>query len=114
MARVNVASGLIPNNPLTVAADTQGKVKCVTIQNVSSVDIYYSENPNTLQNTSPTNLPQVGHHLPPDTAGITPFIVVLPQVNLKLYARSPGSNGQLEVQMYDVCSDVALGRDKGT
>lgn len=110
MARVNIASGLIPNNPLTVALDTQGKVKCVSIQNVSSVDIYVSENPNTLQNTSPANLPQVGHHFPPDSVGITPFILVLPQINAKLYARSAASGGQLEVIQYDLCSDEALGR----
>lgn len=108
MARVNVASGLIPNNPLTVAVDTQGKVKCVSIQNVSAVDIYVSENPNTLQNTDPTNLPQVGHHLPPDQAGITPFIWVLPRVNCKLYARSPAVQAQLEVIQFDICSDKEI------
>lgn len=110
MSRVNVANGTIPNNPLTVALDTQGKVKCVTIQNVSSVDIYLSENPNLLQQTSATNLPQVGHHLSPDSVGITPFILILPRVNGKLYARSQGSGAQLEVIQFDVCSDVELAR----
>jgi hypothetical protein len=111
MARVNVASGLIPNNPLTVAADTQGKVKCVTIQNVSAVDVYVSEDPNLLQQTSATNLPQVGWHLPPDVAGITPFVLILPRANCKLYARSQGAGAQLETIMVDIFSDRDLQRE---
>jgi hypothetical protein len=106
VARFNIANGSNPNFPLTVVCDTQGKTKTVTLQNVSSVDCYVSDDANQLQNTSPSNLPQVGWHFAPDTAGITPFILVLYNVNVKLYARTNGAAGQMECILLNNCSDA--------
>jgi hypothetical protein len=108
MARFNIANGSIPNFPLSVILDTQGKVKTIFLQNVSSVDIFVSDDANLLQQTSPANLPQVGLHFPPDTAGITPFIMVINKANGKLYARAQGSNAQMEVISMDIFSDKDL------
>jgi hypothetical protein len=106
LARYPVATATNPNNPLTVIVDTQGRPKCVTIQNVSAVDCYYSELPDQLQNTLPGNVPPVGHHLPPDAT--PPTIVVIPRMNGKLYARAQGAGGQIEAIQYELCSDAEL------
>jgi hypothetical protein len=105
MARFNVANGAIPNNPLTPIVDTQGRALGVGIQNVSAVDIFVSDDPKTLQQVGPTGVPIVGWHLPPDTAGITPFILRLCPFNGKLYARCQASGGQIEAITYKFCSD---------
>lgn len=101
MARFPVATGVNPNNPLTPIVDTGGKLQGVIIQNVSAVDAYVSDDPSTLQNTSPTNLPDVGIHFAPDAT--PPFMLVLPYFKGKLYARAQNSGAQLEVIRYDIC-----------
>lgn len=101
-----VTNGLGVNAPLSVVADTQGKTKTVILQNVSAVDVYVSNDASTLQQTSVTNLPQVGLHFPPDTAGITPFMLILRNVNAKLYGRSPGSGAQMESMILDECPTI--------
>jgi hypothetical protein len=101
MARFPVAVGANPNNPLTPICDTRGEVKGVEIQNVSGVDFYVSDDPNTLQNVTPVGLPDVGFHFPPDAP--PPFILVIPRFKGKLYARAQNSGAQAEVMIHDIC-----------
>ena len=101
MARVPIAFGASPLQQVSVVVDTQGAVKGVVIQNVSSVDIYVSEDANRLQNVSPSGLPTVGLHFPPDAS--PPWQLVLPNFNGKWYGRAQGAGGELEAIMYDIC-----------
>lgn len=102
MARYPVVSGAVSqNNPLTVIVDTNGRAMGVTIQNVSAQDFYISTDPATLQNTSPTNLPQVGHHFAADS--VPPFILVLPSFKGKIYARSQNAGAAAEANTYENC-----------
>lgn len=104
MARFPIANGSIPNFPMTPIVDTQGRAQGVIIQNVSPVDIFVSDDPKTLQQVLSTGVPIVGLHFPPDTAGITPFMLNMLSFNGKLYARCQGVGGQLEVILYNPCS----------
>lgn len=101
MARFPVATGINTNNPLTPIVDTRGEVKGVEIQNVSAVDFYVSDDPNTLQNTTVANLPDVGFHFWPDAA--PGFVLVIPRFKGKLYARSQNTGAQAEVIIHDIC-----------
>jgi hypothetical protein len=101
MARYNIANGAIPNAPLTVIADTQGKVKGLKIQNPSGVDFWVSDDPTTLQNVSNVGLPVVGIHFWPDTA--PGFVLTYERFKGKLYARAQNTGAQAEVNIYDIC-----------
>ena len=101
MARFPVATGNIANFPLTPIVDTQGQVKAVIIQNVSSNDVYVSEDPTRLMQTSPANLPQVGLHFPADS--VPPWMLVLNPFNGKLYARSAAAGSFIEAIVFDIC-----------
>lgn len=102
MARFPVATGNIPNYPLTPLVDTQGKVEGIIIQNVSAVDCFVSDDPQTLQQTNSVNLPVVGLHFPPDSPPV-PFMLILPAFRGKLYARAQGAGALLEVIRYEIC-----------
>jgi hypothetical protein len=101
MSRYNIATGAIPNNPLTVIIDTQGKAMAISIQNVSAQDFYFSSDAATLQNVSPANAPLVGHHMPPDS--VPPYIFTLPSFKGKLYARAQNNGAQAEASTYENC-----------
>lgn len=102
MARIPVTTGLI-GAPLTVVCDTQGKTRAVVMQNVSPTDFFVSDDPSTLQNTSPSNLPLVGLRFQADTAGITPFMLVLHSFNGKLYGRAQGVGAACETLILRIC-----------
>ena len=99
MARFPVATGITAANPLTPICDTEGIAMGVMLQNASAQDCFVSDDPNTLQNTTPANLPQVGLFFP----GNNPAIVVLDSFNGKLYARSQNTGGQMEVIKFKKC-----------
>lgn len=105
MARIPVPTGATPLQQLVPVVDTQGKIKGVVLQNVSTVDVYVSEDANRLQNVSPAGLPTVGLHFPPDSS--PPWQLVLPMFCGKLYARAQGAGAAMEVILYDVCSQPA-------
>jgi hypothetical protein len=111
MARIPVATGNNPNFPLSPIIDTQGKVNGVIIQNVSTVDCFVSDDPNTLQQTVFGANPLVGIHFPPDTAGITPFMLVIPYFRGKLYARAQNPGSVLEVVRYEICPPASVNPD---
>ena len=101
MARYNVATGNIPNFPLTPIVDTQGQVKGIILQNPSAVDVFVSEDPTRLQAVAFNLLPTVGLHFPPDST--PPWMLVLEKFNGKLYARAQNPGGQIEAIIYDIC-----------
>lgn len=101
MARFNIPTGATPLSQLVPIVDTQGKVKSIVLQNVSSSDCYVSEDANRLQQTTPANLPAVGLHFPADS--VPPWQLVIPRYNGKLYARSQGVGCQMEAIMSDLC-----------
>jgi hypothetical protein len=101
--RYPVPGGALATQPYQTIVDTQGQTLGVILQNPSTVDVYVSEKPDNLANTTSTNLPTVGLHFPPDTPGITPFMLVLPRFNGKLYARSQASGAQMEAITFQPC-----------
>ena len=103
--RYNVVSGAITqNNPLTVLIDTRGQIRGVSIQNVSAQDFFASTDPTLLQAITPTNLPPVGHHFPPDAN--PPFVFILPRFRGKIYARAQNAGSVAEAWTYDIGCDV--------
>lgn len=106
MARFPLATGSNQNNPLTIVVDTQGKVQGITLQNVSAVDGYISEDPNRLQNVDAGNIPQDGMHLPPDAN--PPTIIVLPRFKGKLYGRAAVEGCKINAIQYDICPETQL------
>lgn len=101
MARIPIVFGQTPLQQVSVVADTQGKVMGLILQNVSTVDIYVSEDANRLQQVSPSGVPTVGLHFPADST--PPWQLVIPEYNGKLYGRAQGAGGAMEAILYERC-----------
>lgn len=71
----------------------------VSIQNVSAVDVYVSEDRTRLDATDKNNLPQAGMLL----TAAAQVIWIIPRFIGKLYARSQGPGAALEVIQNDLC-----------
>ena len=96
--RVNVPFG---GNPSLKVVDATGGRKGFSIQNVSSVDVYYSDDQRTLDTVPASFLPQAGHLLPAATPTLAP--VVYPFfVNGKIFVRAQSAGAQIEVVIFDV------------
>lgn len=80
--------------------DTQGKRKGISIQNTSSVDVYYSDDQRLLDSVSSVNLPTVGHILP--TATPAPQPLIYPWFIGALYMRAQNTGCQAEILIYEV------------
>lgn len=95
--RVNVPF----NGPSIKLVDATGGRKGFSIQNVSSVDVYYSDDQRTLDSVPQNNLPPAGHLLASATPASLP--VVYPFfTNGVIYARAQTTGAQVEVLIYDV------------
>jgi hypothetical protein len=73
--------------------------KGFSIQNVSSVDVFYSDDQRLLDTVDGANLPTAGHILPTATPPHDP--VVYPFFTGKIYVRCQNLGGQCEVLVYD-------------
>lgn len=104
MARIPIVFGQSPLQQVSIVVDTQGKTMGVILQNVSSTDVYISEDANRLQQVSPSGLPTVGLHFPADS--IPPWQLVIPEFNGKLYGRAQGAGGAMEAILYERCATV--------
>lgn len=80
--------------------DTQGKRKGVSLQNTSSVDVYYSDDQRLLDSVSTVNLPTVGHLLPTATPVLPPTIY--PWFIGALYMRAQNTGAQAEILIFEV------------
>jgi hypothetical protein len=80
--------------------NTAGIRKGFSIQNVSAVDVYYSDDQRQLDSVSAANLPSVGHLLA--AAAPVPPPTVYPFFIGKLYCRAAAAGAQLEAIVYDV------------
>lgn len=81
--------------------DTGEKVrKGFSIQNVSAVDIYYSDDQRQLDSVTPANLPSVGHLLAASAPALNP--TVYPFFSGTIYARAQSGGAQVEILVYDV------------
>jgi hypothetical protein len=94
--RVNVPIG---QQSLKVI-DTAGRRQGFSIQNVSAVDIYYSDDQRTLDSVPASNLPQVGHLLAASSPNPPP--TVYPWFIGRLYVRAQTAGAQLEIIVYEV------------
>jgi hypothetical protein len=80
--------------------DTSGKRKGVSLQNISAVDIYYSDDQRLLDSVGTANLPTVGHLLAATSP--VPAPVVYPWYIGKIYVRAQSAGAQLEILVYEV------------
>jgi len=80
--------------------DTQGRRKGFSIQNVSAVDIYFSDDQRLLDSVSAANLPTVGHLLA--ASAPTPPPVIYPWFIGQIFVRAQNTGAQLEILVYDV------------
>ena len=81
--------------------DTSLGRKGFSIQNVASVDIFYSDDQRLLDSVTAANLPTVGHLLPAVAVpAATPTIY--PWFIGKIFVRAQSPGAQLEVMVYDV------------
>lgn len=79
---------------------TNGRRIGFSIQNVSAVDIYYSDDQRQLDNATAANLPTVGHLLAASTPASPP--TVYPAFVGALYARAQSPAAQLEVLPFEI------------
>ena len=91
--------------------DTAGGRKGVSLQNVSNVDVYYSDDQRLLDSVNNVNLPTVGHLLPASTPAGLP--TVYPWFIGRLFVRCQSSGGQLEIIIYDVDLPCQQGGSNG-
>jgi len=80
--------------------DTKGKRKGISLQNPSSVDVYFSDDQRLLDSVSTVNLPTVGHLLSATTP--VPNPVIYPWFIGAFYVRAQSSGAQLEIVVYEV------------
>jgi hypothetical protein len=80
--------------------DTGGRRQGVSVQNVSSVDIYYTADQRLLDSVSAANLPTAGNLLPA-TSPVSPP-VIYPWIIGARYARAQNTGAQIEVDVWDV------------
>lgn len=73
--------------------------KGFSIQNVSAVDVYYSDDQRQLDSVDATNLPTVGHLLAAATPALSP--TVYPFYSGLIFARAQGLGAQVEILVYD-------------
>jgi hypothetical protein len=88
--------------PSLKIVDATGGRKGFSIQNLSAVDVYYSDDQRTLDSLGPgaAPLPTAGHILP---GGTTNPPVVYPWfANGRIFARAQNAGAQLEILIYDV------------
>jgi|SRR5579859_1838884 len=96
MARVPVPiAGSVP-----LLRTGPNKRKGFSIQNVSAVDVYYSDDQRLLDSVTAANLPSVGHLLA--AAAPAPNPVVYPFFSGNIFARAQNSGAQVEILVYDV------------
>jgi hypothetical protein len=99
----NIPSGNGSSNPSAPCIDVpEGKIYGASLQNVSAVDIYVSEDRTRLDATAPgTNLPQAGILL----SAVAQAIWVIPRIKgpYKLYIRAQNVGAQAEVIIYPIC-----------
>jgi hypothetical protein len=74
--------------------------KGFSIQNVSTQDVYYSDDQRTLDSVSLVNLPLVGHILPGTTPNAPP--IVYPEFIGRLFCRSQNAGASLEILIYEI------------
>ena len=97
--RVNVPFAGQPS--LKIVDATNGKRVGFSIQNVSAVDVYYSDDQRTLDTVPSTFLPQAGHLLAAAAPALAP--VVYPFfIGSAIFVRAQNSGAQVEVVIYDV------------
>lgn len=72
-----------------------------SIQNPSTVDVYYSDDQRTLDSVSPANLPLVGHLLAAATPPLAPLVYPW-FVGKQIFVRAQNPGASLEVIIYDV------------
>jgi hypothetical protein len=95
--RVNVPF----QGPSLKIVDASGGRKGFSIQNVSAVDVYYSDDQRTLDSVPASNLPQAGHLLAAATPALPP--VVYPFfTNGIIFIRAQSNGAQVEILIYDV------------
>lgn len=82
--------------PLLIAKTRKG----FSIQNVSSVDVYYSDDQRLLDSVDAANLPTVGHILPASTPPLPPTIY--PFFFGKIYCRAQNTGAAVEILVYEV------------
>jgi hypothetical protein len=95
--RVNVPIG---QQSLKIIDTGKNHRQGFSIQNVSAVDIYYSDDQRTLDSVPATNLPQVGHLLAASAPAPPP--TVYPWFIGQLFVRAQNSGAQLEIIVYEV------------
>lgn len=96
--RVNVPFG---GQPSLKVIDARGRRKGFSIQNVSAVDVYYSDDQRTMDTVPSNSLPQAGHLLAAATPALPPTVYPF-FVNSSIFVRAQSAGAQLEVIIYDV------------
>lgn len=79
--------------------NTSGVRKGFSIQNVSTVDVYFSDDQRQLDSVDATGLPTAGHLLPAATPSQPP--TVFPFFNGQIFARAQSVGAQLEVMIFE-------------
>lgn len=90
----------VPTNGSIRLLQTAGARKGFSIQNVSPVDVYFSDDQRQLDSVSSANLPTVGHLLATATPVLSP--TVYPFFIGGIYARAQAAGAQVEIMVYDV------------
>lgn len=96
--RVNVPFG---GQPSLKVLDARGKRKGFSIQNVSAVDVYYSDDQRTLDTVPANSLPQAGHLLAAATPALPPTVYPF-VMGMSIFVRAQSAGAQLEMIIFDV------------